>query len=191
MSEKLKESLSAVMDGEADEFELRRVLDEMGKDAELAGSWERYHLIGAVMRRERIARSVGMREAVWAEAGFEHDAATTDAPRNAMPDAAPAERAPRVGRWAAGVAAVAVVVVIGYMGIGDSDGSPDHAVLAGSAAPDSIETSALPGPGFTLTSEVTPNDQTRTDAYMIRHLQQLGMNGSGIGFAKMVAYERD
>ena len=31
MSEKLKESLSAIIDGEADEFELRRVLDEIDK----------------------------------------------------------------------------------------------------------------------------------------------------------------
>ena len=31
MSEKLRESLSAAMDDEADEFELRRVLDEMKK----------------------------------------------------------------------------------------------------------------------------------------------------------------
>ena len=52
MSEKLKEALSAVIDGEADEFELRRVLDEMGKDVELAGSWERYHLIEITSRTE-------------------------------------------------------------------------------------------------------------------------------------------
>ncbi|MDA1074992.1 MAG: anti-sigma factor, partial [Proteobacteria bacterium] len=32
MSDKLKESLSAVIDSEADEFELRRVLDEIGKN---------------------------------------------------------------------------------------------------------------------------------------------------------------
>ena len=61
MSEKLKESLSAVMDGEADEFELRRVLDEVSKDAELASSWDRYHLIGSVMRGERLARVNVMR----------------------------------------------------------------------------------------------------------------------------------
>ena len=52
MSEQLKESLSAVMDGEADEFEIRRVLDEATSDAELRGVWERYHLIGSVLRGE-------------------------------------------------------------------------------------------------------------------------------------------
>ena len=44
MSEKLKESLSAVIDGEADEFELRRVLDEIGRNDQLALCWERYHV---------------------------------------------------------------------------------------------------------------------------------------------------
>ena len=41
MSEKLKESLSAVIDSEADEFETRRVLDEAATDAELKQTWER------------------------------------------------------------------------------------------------------------------------------------------------------
>ena len=67
MSEKLKESLSAVIDGEADEFELRRVLDEVGKDAGLQQSWDRYHLIGAAMRRERVLAADRIRDAVWAE----------------------------------------------------------------------------------------------------------------------------
>ena len=80
MSEKLKEALSAVIDGEADEFELRRVLDEIGKDAKLAASWERYHLIGAVLRRERISRSFGMRERVWAEVGLDEAAEAQSMP---------------------------------------------------------------------------------------------------------------
>ena len=60
MSEQLKESLSAVMDGEADEFEIRRVLNETANDSELRGVWERYHLVRSVMRgegRTRGARS--------------------------------------------------------------------------------------------------------------------------------------
>ena len=52
MSEQLKESLSAVMDGEADEFEIRRVLNEAADDPELRGVWERYHLVRSVMRGE-------------------------------------------------------------------------------------------------------------------------------------------
>ena len=50
MTEQLKEALSAVVDGEADVFELRRVLDEVGRSEELTEAWRRYHLIGERLR---------------------------------------------------------------------------------------------------------------------------------------------
>jgi len=57
MTEQLRQSLSAVVDGEADAFELRRVLDELDRDPELRAAWDRYHLIGSVIRGERTVRS--------------------------------------------------------------------------------------------------------------------------------------
>ena len=52
MSERNKESLSALMDGEADELEVRRILNQLDKDDELYDSWKNYHLMGSVMRDE-------------------------------------------------------------------------------------------------------------------------------------------
>ena len=52
MSEQLRESLSAAMDGEAGEFELKRVLNELSANEELRGTWERYHLVRSLLRRE-------------------------------------------------------------------------------------------------------------------------------------------
>lgn len=49
MSDYEKESLSALMDGEADDLELRRVLKSMDQDSELAGQWERFHLAQSVL----------------------------------------------------------------------------------------------------------------------------------------------
>lgn len=43
-SERLGESLSAVMDGEADDLALRRLIQESAVDPVLAEKWERYHL---------------------------------------------------------------------------------------------------------------------------------------------------
>lgn len=43
MTEKLRESLSAIMDNEADELELQRVLKQIGEDAELRQTWVRYN----------------------------------------------------------------------------------------------------------------------------------------------------
>jgi sigma-E factor negative regulatory protein RseA len=51
VEQKVNESLSALMDGEATDLELRRVLKSV--DAELDLRWQRYHLASAAMRNER------------------------------------------------------------------------------------------------------------------------------------------
>lgn len=48
----LRESLSALMDGETNQLETRRVLNTLGADVELRDSWHRYHLTSQAMRRE-------------------------------------------------------------------------------------------------------------------------------------------
>lgn len=47
-----RESLSALKDGEASEFELRKVLQTLTTDSELRKQWHRYHLAAAIIRRE-------------------------------------------------------------------------------------------------------------------------------------------
>jgi len=51
MKDRLKESLSALMDGEADELEIRRLLNQM-EDPELQEQWKRQHMLSAIMRDE-------------------------------------------------------------------------------------------------------------------------------------------
>ncbi|MBA53700.1 MAG: hypothetical protein CMK89_04530 [Pseudomonadales bacterium] len=46
------EELSALMDGEVSELELRRVLNSIEQDQELCRKWSRYHVASAVMRRQ-------------------------------------------------------------------------------------------------------------------------------------------
>ncbi|WP_249975460.1 sigma-E factor negative regulatory protein [Vreelandella olivaria] len=53
MSQNTRESLSALMDGESDELELRRVLKSLPEDADAAATWRRYHLARSMMQRER------------------------------------------------------------------------------------------------------------------------------------------
>jgi sigma-E factor negative regulatory protein RseA len=45
MNERLRESLSALMDNEADELEIERVLARVGEDGELRSAWLRYNLV--------------------------------------------------------------------------------------------------------------------------------------------------
>ncbi|GAB3308794.1 sigma-E factor negative regulatory protein [Haliea atlantica] len=47
MTEQLRESLSALMDDEANELELERVLSRIGQDSELRGTWVRYQAVRA------------------------------------------------------------------------------------------------------------------------------------------------
>jgi sigma-E factor negative regulatory protein RseA len=51
-SDQLFESLSAMVDNEASELEMRRVLKNMENNPEVLERWRRYHLIGSVMRKE-------------------------------------------------------------------------------------------------------------------------------------------
>ncbi len=49
-----KETLSALMDGEVNELELRRLLKSNQLAGDLAGRWHRYHLVSAAMKRQSI-----------------------------------------------------------------------------------------------------------------------------------------
>ena len=62
--EALQESLSAVMDNEADELELRRVLAAAGDDAELRSTWSRYQIARAVMHKELLEPRLDIAAAV-------------------------------------------------------------------------------------------------------------------------------
>ncbi|WP_447556253.1 sigma-E factor negative regulatory protein [Vreelandella sp. EE22] len=53
MSLNTRESLSALMDGESDELELRRVLKSLSDEVDAADTWRRYHLARSMMQRER------------------------------------------------------------------------------------------------------------------------------------------
>ncbi|SDO65639.1 sigma-E factor negative regulatory protein RseA [Halomonas shengliensis] len=52
MSQNARESLSALMDNEGDELELRRVLKSLEEAPDAAEAWRRYHLMRSLMRRE-------------------------------------------------------------------------------------------------------------------------------------------
>ena len=65
MSEKLRESLSAMMDGEANELELERILSRIGQDSELRQAWVRYNAVRSLNTGEAVANlSMDVSEAV-------------------------------------------------------------------------------------------------------------------------------
>ena len=50
------ETLSAVMDGEADELELRRMLDATSSDPELRAKWRRQQMVRELLQTRRISQ---------------------------------------------------------------------------------------------------------------------------------------
>ncbi|MGR2740081.1 sigma-E factor negative regulatory protein [Billgrantia sp. Q4P2] len=52
MSQNARESLSALMDSEGDDLELRRVLKSLEDEPDAAEAWRRYHLMRSLLRRD-------------------------------------------------------------------------------------------------------------------------------------------
>ena len=194
MTEQLKESLSAVMDGEADEFEIRRVLNEAAADPELRGVWERYHLVRSVMRGEGRSRRMGadaLSARFWTQidAGEEALVDSTDEPTNAT-----AGRS-RAGwtTWGQRIAGVAVAASVAA------------AVIVGFRAD---ESPAVPAPKIAVVEQAAPpasmalfDDEARGQAvpaaldlqqraYMLHHARHVALNnGSVVPFVKVAAFQ--
>jgi len=52
MDDRSTESISALMDGEVEDFELRRILARADEDPQLAEEWQRYHIARSAMKGE-------------------------------------------------------------------------------------------------------------------------------------------
>lgn len=67
--EKLEESLSALMDNEASEFEFRRFLKQCESNGDLKHKWERFHLLSSIIRGELDASDNASKSILNAKAG--------------------------------------------------------------------------------------------------------------------------
>ncbi|WP_428033206.1 MucB/RseB C-terminal domain-containing protein [Amphritea sp.] len=54
MSEQPKEALSALMDNEVGDFELRSLLKQSADNKELSGQWRRYHVASSLLKNEQL-----------------------------------------------------------------------------------------------------------------------------------------
>ncbi len=149
MSEQLKEALSAALDDEADEFELRRVLDEAGRNESLRETFERYQLIQAVMRGEASARTIGQRAQLQrrVRVAMDVDVESVAVEDDHQPEVgvSPAVRRGWMPRATAFVAAFGAVLAV-YLGAGSLFPGVDD-----TAAVNDVASGALPS----LTTPVT------------------------------------
>lgn len=138
MSERLRQSLSALMDDAADDLELGRILRAMDEgDSELREAWSRYHLVGAVMRgQDSVAsqRTLTLDEMLEREA--RHDpvgAAGIGSVNDTQPAAAPRSRPWRAVASFAMAASVTAVAVVGWQWQGSPAEGPAVASSSQSA----------------------------------------------------------
>ncbi|SFQ34238.1 sigma-E factor negative regulatory protein RseA [Geopseudomonas sagittaria] len=118
--EVLDESVSAVMDGEADELELRRVLTAAGEDAAVRERWARYQLARAVMHKQTVAPGLDLAAAVSAAIAAEE-----------APAVVAASKPPRSSWSQFGRIAVAASVTLAVLaGVRFYNGQDDSAALA-------------------------------------------------------------
>ncbi|WP_062269599.1 sigma-E factor negative regulatory protein [Endozoicomonas arenosclerae] len=126
--ERLSESLSATMDGEAGEFELRRVLDNIGSDEDLRDKARRYQMMGDALRHEtnefmNIDLSAGIRDRLENEAAHSVSEKTPGTSRGALAT---------VEQWwskAGRVAVAASVALAVLLGVQNYNTSPDSVPL--------------------------------------------------------------
>lgn len=190
--EALQESLSAVMDNEADELELRRVLNAFD-DVETRGTWARYQVARAVMHKELLLPRLDIAAAV--------SAALAD---EAVP--AKATRGPwrTLGRLA--VAASVTVAVLAGVRLYNQDEIAGVELAQQSAQP-ALAAPQVKGPavlaGYSESSEATGpmangvlqgqpgwHDQ-RLPGYLRQHAQQAALKGteSALPYARAASLE--
>lgn len=85
MNEKMRESLSAMMDNEANELEIERVLSQAGENGELRSAWVRYNMVRHSVQGDRLMHaqwdvSTRVRQAIAQEEGGASNASTNTGP---------------------------------------------------------------------------------------------------------------
>ena len=152
--EALQESLSALMDNETDELELRRVLAASG-EGEVRATWARYQVARAVMHKELLEPRLDLAAAV--------SAALADEP--ALAGSKP--RLPWRGLGRLAVAASVTVAVLAGVRMYNQDDLATTQLAQRDALP-LLQARPLQGPavlaGYTTNSVVVPQGQGVTDA---------------------------
>ncbi|WP_290787280.1 sigma-E factor negative regulatory protein [Halomonas sp.] len=169
MSQNARESLSALMDNEGDELELRRLLKTLDASPDSADAWRRYHLMRSLMRREPdVDVSTDLSAGIMARLKDE------EPPQMDMAPPTPRRSLP-LARSAGIAAAVSLMVITGvqfYSG-GAPDGTQPGTVAGGSAS--------QPAPASLASSDGTASRPSLTDLPLFQLPQGSGQGLMTVG----------
>ncbi len=166
------ERLSALVDGETDDFETRRLVDELVRSGEDRSRWERYHLIGDSLRG-------GMRRT--APPDFMnriHGALADEQPLAVSQGAAH----PRWLKPVAGTGIAAAVAVMTLVGLQMAGQGPDPAPVAGEAetTPELAASQNTEGPSAGPAEDPDALDP-RFARYLENHAELAGPGSAALG----------
>jgi sigma-E factor negative regulatory protein RseA len=191
MSDRNKESLSALMDGEADELEIRRVLNQLDKDDELRDNWKNYHLMGSLMRDESI-------DSLDLTRGINQVLDGELAPKGASDVNAPGAMVSQVkrsrGAWykpltsVAVAASVTLAVLLGVQSIEPSDGL---GLAANGVNSSSLQQGELTASSLTIGEQQQLKDaQNQLQDYILQNSAESNEEKKGIlPFARVVEFQ--
>lgn len=140
-NESLRESLSALMDNEADELEVRRVLKASEGDSSLRSDWARYQAARALMHKEPWQNSIDL------SAGIAAAIANDPVPTPVVEKVSPVWQS--VGRLAV-AASVTVAVLVGVNMFQQDHNPGTPGMVADQAAPVALPNAPESQPGAVL-----------------------------------------
>ena len=175
MTEKFNEFVSAMLDDEADEFEIRRVLGEIAGNSDLKSTWSRYHVISSVLKREGLSNleELDIGDASSGDIGSSFGRKTLGDRTLNRPWLR--SRGTLLASLAAAIAALAIIITI-------NDDGTKQVELA--------DTLVMPDPIVTDDRVPAESDIRRAEAYLIQHAQHVSMNSSAapIPFVKVIVH---
>lgn len=186
MDDRLRETLSAMMDDEADELSVRRLLSH-GDQAEVLRQWQRWQQV-----RDLVHSGQSPAAGIDACAGVR--AALDGQPEPEMSGPAGVAR-PRSGRWQWPVVAMlALALVVGF-GAGAGWESADDAVPGSMTVAESGPEPSVPGAtAATLVDDLAlqgldPAQWEYMNRYLLEHAQHnsVGAGQGAVGYARLVS----
>ena len=180
MDDRLRETLSAMMDDEADELSVRRLLSHDSQD-EVRAQWQRWQDVRDLMH-DRHSPAHGMDVSVAVREMLDGRGSGMTRPEPAVQDS-------KAGRWHwPAVAMVAMALVVGFGAGAGWDSSGDGAVQPVTAA--TAETPVQEQPVREIALQGLDEEQWEyMSRYLLEHAQHnsVGAGRGAVGYARLVS----
>ncbi len=164
-----------MLDDEADEFEIRRVLGEIAGNSDLKSTWSRYHVISSVLKREGLSNLEELDIGDASSGNIGSSSGLKALGDRTLNRPWLRSRGTLLASLAAAIAALAIIITI-------NDEGTTQVELA--------DTLVMPDPIVTDDRVPAESDIRRAEAYLIQHAQHVSMNSSAapIPFVKVIVH---